>query len=147
MWVRGGGGGRPQAGCWRVWAGSGASGGATGDKRRLRGVFGQLIDNAIVATPAGGRILVEASRRTGAKGSKASGGGLQVVVSDNGSGMDPAQLARALEGLKISADGRSVERRGGVGLPLVRQLVAAHGGTFELVSEKGQGTSALVRLP
>ena len=127
--------------------GSSAIGSATGDKRRLRRVFGQLIDNAIAATPAGGRILVEASRRAGAKGSKASGGGLQVVVSDNGSGMDPAQLARALEGLKISADGRSVERRGGVGLPLVRQLVAAHDGTFELVSEKGQGTSAVVRLP
>jgi signal transduction histidine kinase len=127
--------------------GSSAIGSATGDKRRLRRVFGQLIDNAIAATPAGGRILVEASRRAGAKGSKASGGGLQVVVSDNGSGMDPAQLARALEGLKISADGRSVERRGGVGLPLVRQLVAAHNGTFELVSEKGQGTSAVVRLP
>jgi signal transduction histidine kinase len=124
--------------------GSSAIGNATGDRKRLRRLFGQLIDNAIAATPKGGRILVEASRR---KGGKAGKGGLQVVVSDNGKGMDPAQLARALEGLKISADGRSVERRGGVGLPLVRQLVAAHGGTFELLSEKGEGTSAMVTLP
>ena len=124
--------------------GSAAIGGATGDRRRLRRLFGQLIDNAIAATPRGGRILVEATRRKAGRGSK---GALQVVVSDNGKGMDPAQLARALEGLKISADGRSVERRGGVGLPLVRQLVAAHGGTFELLSEPGAGTSAMVTLP
>jgi signal transduction histidine kinase len=124
--------------------GSAAIGSATGDRKRLRRLFGQLIDNAITATPKGGRILVEASRRKGGKGGK---GALQVVVSDNGQGMDPAQLARALEGLKISADGRSVERRGGVGLPLVRQLVAAHGGSFELLSEKGEGTSAVVTLP
>jgi signal transduction histidine kinase len=123
--------------------GSAAIGAVTGNKRRLRRLFGQLIDNAMAATPAGGRILVEASRR---KAAKDSAGTMQVVVSDNGCGMDPTQLARALEGLRISADGRSVERRGGVGLPLVRQLVAAHGGTFELMSEKGQGTSAMEML-
>jgi signal transduction histidine kinase len=127
--------------------GSDAIGKATGDKRRLRRMFGQLIDNAITATPAGGRILVEASRQKAGKGAKDSRGALQVVVSDNGCGMDAGQLARALEGLKISADGRTVERRAGLGLPLVRQLVAAHGGTFELLSEKGQGTSAVVTLP
>ncbi len=136
--------------------GSAAIGMATGDKKRLRRMFGQLIDNAITATPAGGRILVEASRlasgnqgggKTSGKSSTKAGGGLQVVVSDNGSGMDPAQLARALEGLKISADGRTVERRAGVGLPLVRQLVAAHGGTFEVISEPGEGTSVVVALP
>lgn len=124
--------------------GSAAIGSATGDRRRLRRLFGQLIDNAIAATPKGGRILVEASRRKGGKSAK---GALQIVVSDNGKGMEPAQLARALEGLKISTDGRSVEQRGGVGLPLVRQLVAAHGGTFELLSEPGAGTSAMVTLP
>lgn len=111
----------------------------TGDARRLRRAFGQLIDNAIAATPEGGRILVEAARKKGAK--------LQVVVSDNGRGMEPAVLARAMEGLKVSADGRAVERRQGLGLPLVRQLVEAHGGTLELMSEPGLGTSAIVVLP
>ncbi|MDT0508014.1 PAS-domain containing protein [Novosphingobium sp. MMS21-SN21R] len=111
----------------------------TGDPRRLRRAFGQLLDNAIAATPEGGRILIEASRKVGAK--------LQVVVSDNGRGMEAAILARALEGLKVSADGRTVERRQGLGLPLVRQLVEAHGGTLELISEPGLGTSAIVVLP
>ena len=58
-----------------------------------------------------------------------------------------AVLARALDGLKVSADGRAVERRQGLGLPLVRQLVEAHGGTLELMSEPGLGTSAIVVLP
>lgn len=110
-----------------------------GDARRLRRAFGQLLDNAIAATPEGGRILVEAARK--------KGGHLQVVVSDNGCGMEPAVLARALEGLKVSPDGKAVERRQGLGLPLVRQLVEAHGGTLELLSEPGLGTSAIVALP
>ena len=101
----------------------------------------------MAATPKGGRILVEATRRKGGASGRGAKGGLQVVVSDNGKGMDPVELARALEGLRISPEGRSAERRGGVGLPLVRQLVAAHGGTFELLSEPGAGTSAMVTLP
>ena len=61
--------------------------------------------------------------------------------------MDPATLARALEGIKVSADGKGVERRQGLGLPLARQLIEAHGGSFELLSEPGQGTAAIVELP
>ncbi|NLR72337.1 PAS domain-containing protein [Novosphingobium sp. ERN07] len=116
-----------------------SAGTVTGDARRLRRAFGQLLDNAIAATSEGGRILVEAARK--------KGGHLQVVVSDNGRGMEPAVLARALEGLKVSPDGKAVERRQGLGLPLVRQLVEAHGGTLELLSEPGLGTSAIVVLP
>lgn len=118
--------------------GTQAVGKVTGDARRLRRVFGQLIDNAITATPEGGRILIECTRRPR---------DLRVVISDNGKGMDAAALARALEGLKIGADGHSVERRQGLGLPLVRQLIDAHGGRFELLSEPGGGTSAIVTLP
>lgn len=113
-------------------------GSVTGDARRLKRAFGQLLDNAIAATPEGGRILVEAARRKH---------GVQVVVSDNGRGMEPAVLVRALEGLRVNPDGRTVERRQGLGLPLVRQLIEAHGGKLELLSEPGQGTSAIVNLP
>jgi signal transduction histidine kinase len=110
----------------------------TGDRRRLGRAIGHLIDNALAATPRGGRILVELSGRKG----KA-----QIVVSDNGPGMDPATLARALEGIKVSADGKTVERRQGLGLPLARQLIEAHGGALRLISEPGQGTAAIVELP
>jgi signal transduction histidine kinase len=119
--------------------GSSSVGVVTGDARRLRRAFGQLVDNAIAATPEGGRILVDCTR--------ARGSGVQVVVSDNGRGMEPTVLARAFEGLKVGADGRTIERRSGLGLPLVRQLVEAHGGRLELQSEPGQGTAAIVTLP
>lgn len=109
-----------------------------GDKRRLGRAIGHLLDNAVVATPAGGRLLVE----LGAHKGKA-----RIVISDNGAGMDPATLARALEGIKVSADGKGVERRQGLGLPLARQLIEAHGGSLELLSEPGQGTAAIVELP
>ena len=71
----------------------------------------------------------------------------RIVVSDNGPGMDAATLARALDGLKVSGDGKTIERRQGLGLPLARQLVEAHGGRLELYSEPGQGTAAIVELP
>jgi signal transduction histidine kinase len=115
-----------------------SAGRITGDRRRLGRAIGHLIDNAIAATPQGGRVLVEASGRKGKS---------QVVISDNGAGMDPATLARAMEGIKVSADGKGVERRQGLGLPLARQLIEAHGGTLQLMSEPGQGTAAIVELP
>jgi signal transduction histidine kinase len=119
-----------------------SAGRITGDPRRLGRAIGHLLDNAIGATPQGGRILVELSRPKGKGGDWA-----RIVISDNGPGMDPAALARALGGLKVSADGKAVERRQGLGLPLARQLVEAHGGTLELLSEPGQGTAAIVELP
>jgi signal transduction histidine kinase len=61
--------------------------------------------------------------------------------------MDAPTLARALEGIKPGTDGQTIERGQGLGLPLARQLIEAHGGTLELLSEPGQGTAAIVELP
>ena len=110
-----------------------------GDPRRLSRALVQLVDNAIIAVPKGGRVLIEVTR--------VRHGGARVVVSDNGPGMSQTVLARALEGLRFSSDGRTIERRQGLGLPLARQLVEGHGGTLELLSEEGHGTSAIVTLP
>jgi len=118
------------------------AGRVSADSKRLARALGHLIDNAIAATPRGGHVLVELSRRKVKGKSRA-----RITVSDNGPGMDGATLARALEGLKLSADGKAMERRQGLGLPLAHQLIEAHGGTLQLASEPGQGTTAIVELP
>ncbi|TCJ37261.1 PAS domain-containing sensor histidine kinase [Parafrankia sp. BMG5.11] len=107
------------------------------DPRQLGRALGQLLDNAIAATPQGGKILVELSRKAD---------GVRIIVSDNGKGMTRDELRRALEGLRTGANGRP-ERRAGLGIPLARQLVEAHGGTLEIVSRAGEGTTATILLP
>ncbi|MBW8783529.1 MAG: PAS-domain containing protein [Novosphingobium sp.] len=114
----------------------------SGDPRRLGRAVGQVLDNAIAATLPGGRILVEVSRRK-AKGREWA----RIVVADEGPGMDAMTLARALDGIKLRPDGKSAERRQGLGLPLTKQLVEAHGGSLQLLSEPGQGTAAILELP
>ncbi len=107
------------------------------DKRQLSRAIGNLIDNAIAATPKGGKILVDiAKTRDGAR----------IVVSDNGKGMGGDELARAMDGMREAEDG-SFERRQGLGLPLSRQLIEAHGGTLTLQSEVGAGTTATILIP
>jgi len=108
------------------------------DSRQLGRAIGNLLDNAIRATPAGGRILVALTRRKS---------GVRIVISDNGEGMTPSELARALDGHRLGADGKVEARRAGLGLPLARQLIEAHGGKLEMQSEKGAGTTATITLP
>jgi signal transduction histidine kinase len=107
------------------------------DPRQFDRALGQLLDNAIAATPSGGKILVDLSRKSD---------GVRIVVSDNGKGMSSDELRRALEGLRTGVNGRPV-RRLGLGIPLARQLVEAHGGRLEIVSRSGEGTTATILLP
>lgn len=118
------------------------AGSVEGDPRRLARALGHIVDNAIAACGPGGRVLVELSRRR-AKGRDIA----RIVISDNGVGMDAGQVARAMEGIQVTGDGQAVERRRGLGLPLARRLIEAHGGLIELVSEPGQGTAVIVELP
>ncbi len=116
----------------------GNSGGAVeADRRQLARAIGHLVDNAIAATPKGGKVLVDLSKnRSGAR----------IVISDNGAGMTSEELARVLGGLAEGADG-TLERRQGLGIPLARQLIEQHGGTLEIESEVGAGTTAIIHLP
>ncbi len=118
-----------------------AGGKIEADKKQLGRAIGNLVDNAIAGTAKNkgesGKILVDVARtRDGAR----------IVVSDNGGGMSEEELARALDGLRTKSDG-SLEQRRGLGIPLTRQLVEAHGGTLEIISELGTGTSAIIHLP
>lgn len=108
------------------------------DPEQLRRAISQLLDNAINGTPRGGRILVDIGKKRGAT---------KIVIADNGTGMSQHELARALEGIRMSADGKGIERRQGLGIPLARQLVEAHGGGLEIQSRKNGGTTATISLP
>jgi signal transduction histidine kinase len=112
-----------------------------GDKRRLRQVLDHLLRNAVAYTSAGGRILVR---------SRVVGRSAEIVVSDNGRGISDQKVTRVFDRLsrESASDGDASGRRGGgVGLPLSRKLVEAHGGTVRIESELGRGTSAFVLIP
>ena len=132
---------------------AGDSGIVSGDRRRLAQAVDHLLRNAIHYTPAGGRVLVR-SRMVDRQA--------EVVISDNGPGMSARELDRIFTRLSRSSLAAADEAGGnpddagrdagadgvgGFGLPLARQLIEAHGGTFELLSEVGEGTSAVIRLP
>ena len=107
----------------------------SGDAVRLKRLFGQLLDNGVRFTApfrrGSGRVLVHAA---------GSADAVEIIVSDNGPGL-PEAVARAM---RAKAAGTA---SGGIGLALSRQLAEAHGGTMEVVTEKGQGTLVRVRLP
>ncbi|MDO6413361.1 PAS-domain containing protein [Sphingomonas sp. BIUV-7] len=112
-----------------------------GDKRRLRQVMDHLLRNSVAYTTAGGRILVR---------SRVAGRFAEIVVSDNGRGIPDHKTTRIFDRLsrESTGEGEPAGRRGGgVGLPLSRQLVEAHGGTIRMESEIGRGTSVFVLLP
>ena len=113
------------------------AGSIVADKRQLSRALGNILDNAIAAAPTkDGRILVMLARRKN---------GVRIVVSDNGPGMRPGELARALDGYGLAKDGSGKEKRG-LGLPLARQLIEAHGGRLDIQSEKGAGTTVTISL-
>jgi signal transduction histidine kinase len=70
-----------------------------------------------------------------------------IVISDNGPGMDGAQQALALDRFSRIMGERDGAESLGLGLPLAKQFVEAHGGSLTLVSEPGEGTLIRIELP
>ncbi|MEO8752776.1 MAG: PAS domain S-box protein [Casimicrobiaceae bacterium] len=113
---------------------------AEGDDTRLTQVVVNLLTNAIKYTPRGGQIRVELV----ARGSMAT-----LRVADNGIGMAKSLIGSAFE-LFVQGD-RSLDRADGglgVGLTLVKRIVALHGGTVAVTSAgPGKGSEFTVMLP
>ena len=109
------------------------------DAEKLRWVLDQLLDNAVKFTPAGGR--VEA-------GAEASGDRVRVWVSDTGPGIAEARLPELFEPFH-QLDGSTTRRRGGtgLGLALVKMIVAAHQGTVSVDTRLGGGSRFTIDLP
>jgi signal transduction histidine kinase len=108
-----------------------------GDAQRLAQALDRLLENAVSYSPEGARVLLHGD---------GAGMTARLVVSDNGPGMDAKAQARAFDRFSRTAQ---ATRGGalGLGLPLARQLVEAHGGTLSLLSEPGQGTVVTMTLP
>ncbi|MEM9084697.1 MAG: PAS-domain containing protein [Pseudomonadota bacterium] len=113
---------------------------AMADERQLGRALGNLLDNAIAGTPADGQIVIEI-KKPGADEDWAA----HIIITDNGDGMSAEKLSEVMGTAAHKANGRGV--RSGLGVPLARQLIEAHGGLLEMASQEGEGTTAIVRLP
>jgi signal transduction histidine kinase len=111
----------------------------TADARRLRQVLLNILSNAIKFTPAGGPLLVTA---------KVIGNGVTLAVEDSGIGIAPEDIAKALRPFG-QIDGRLARKYEGtgLGLPLAKAMTESHGGTLEIESTPGRGTTVSIRLP
>ncbi|WP_433616356.1 sensor histidine kinase [Dactylosporangium sp. CA-139114] len=110
-----------------------------GIESALRRVLSELLANALAHLPPGGRIAVTV-RRAGGHGNAA-----EVIVRDTGAGFDPADAERIFD--RFHRGPGAGERRHGLGLALLREVVTGHGGTITASSVPGHGASFTVRLP
>jgi heavy metal sensor kinase len=108
----------------------------TGDSDSLIRLFANLLDNAIKYTEQGG-IAVSAGR--------GPDGMLSVTVADTGSGI-PAEHVPHVFDRFYRADPARTTDGAGLGLAIALEIARAHGGTIELSSTAGQGTTATVQL-
>jgi two-component system CheB/CheR fusion protein len=110
-----------------------------GDAGRLDQVFLNLLNNAVRHAPQSERIDVRLRR---------VGGLAEVAVQDYGPGIPPEKLPGLFSPYSQVEPGRATARDGmGLGLFISRELVQAHGGTIEVASAVGEGTTFRVRLP
>ena len=110
------------------------------DGRKFKQIVINLLSNAIKFTPRQGRVTL----RFGVSDET----GTVLEVTDTGIGMAAADIPKALERFQ-QVDGTLTRRFDGtgLGLPLSRALAELHGGTLDLESRVGVGTTVTVRLP
>ncbi len=109
-----------------------------GDARRIRESLEHVLRNAIAYTDAGGRVQV------GADGDESAA---RIVVIDNGAGIASEDVERAFDRFTRIGANRGGEAALGLGLPLTRQFIEAHGGRVELSSRPGVGTQVTMTIP
>lgn len=109
------------------------------DPVRLGQMVDNLLANAVHYTPAGGSVTLSTAPASG---------GVAISVADTGVGIDPADLPHIFDYFYRADRARAKDTGGtGLGLAVVRQLAAAHGGRVEAVSTPGQGSVFTLFLP
>lgn len=106
-----------------------------GDRNRLRQVFVNIIDNALKYSTGGCTVTVAAARRDSS---------FVVTVADTGCGISAEDLPK----VKTKFYKANFTRRGsGIGLAVANEIVQHHGGTLNLSSQIGRGTTVTITLP
>jgi signal transduction histidine kinase len=101
------------------------------DTTRISHVFGNLLSNALLHTPAGGKITVSA---------RAEGDGVTFSTTDTGKGIPSEYLPRIFEQFFRVPD-QGQKEGAGLGLAIVKEIVEAHGGTVNADSIEGKGST------
>ena len=111
----------------------------SGDKERLSQLVGNLISNALKFTPAGGSVIARAF---------VDGGRAVVEIADTGIGIPPAEQSRLFQRFFRSSTATEQAIPGtGLGLVISRAIAEAHGGTIDVTSVPGEGTTFRVEIP
>ncbi len=108
------------------------------DSQRIDQVLGNLIGNAIKFSQRGSTVTL---------GARSRGDEVAIFVADQGPGIPLAEQGGLFTGGKTSVKPTAGERSTGLGLAIVRRLVDSHGGTIEVDSEPGRGSTFTVLLP
>ncbi|WP_419918604.1 sensor histidine kinase [Candidatus Poriferisocius sp.] len=112
---------------------------ATGDEFRLQQVVAALVHNALTHTDITTEVRLEA---------RATPTGPEVIVADDGPGLDSARAAHVFDRFFRDDQSRSRATGGsGLGLAIARSIVEAHQGTIELQTAPGSGCTFTIRLP
>jgi two-component system sensor histidine kinase/response regulator len=111
----------------------------SGDKERLSQLVGNLISNALKFTPAGGSVVARAF---------VDGGRAVVEIADTGIGIPKAEQSRLFQRFFRSSTATEQAIPGtGLGLVISRAIAEAHGGTIDVTSAPGEGTTFRVEIP
>ncbi|WP_223690018.1 sensor histidine kinase [Leifsonia poae] len=111
----------------------------TGDPVRLGQAVDNLISNAIKFTPAGGHVTVAV---------RSEGADAVITVTDTGIGIPAVELGQlSTRFFRASTATRNAVPGVGLGLTITKAIVSAHGGSLDIASEEGVGTTISVRLP
>jgi PAS domain S-box-containing protein len=114
--------------------------GLTADRRKLKQILVNLITNAIKFTEPGGTVMLKAWCRRDS--------GFVFQVTDSGIGIAAKDIPKALSQFgQVDSDLNRKQMGTGLGLPLSKSLAELHGGSLDLQSQIGAGTTVTVRLP
>ena len=111
------------------------------DAEKLRRIVENLMSNAVKFTSAGGRIAFRAHHRPEA-------GVIEISVADTGCGIPAESIPTIFDRfVQVDSSASRAHNGSGLGLALVRELTEMHGGTVQLESEVGAGSTFTVRIP